>query len=58
MGYGKDLKNKLEKLEMTVADLARLTGISEQTLYSIIRRDSNRIDIENYLKIEEAISRR
>lgn len=40
MGMGISLKKKLEECNVTVAELSRRTGISSNTLYAIIRRDS------------------
>lgn len=40
MGYGKNLKAYLQANGRSVAYLAKKTGISPQTIYSIIHRDS------------------
>lgn len=40
MGYGTNLKKHLDDNKMSVSKLARKTGISATTLYSIISRDS------------------
>ena len=40
MGDGKRLKEILDEREMTVTELARAVGMNQQTLYSIIKRDS------------------
>jgi transcriptional regulator with XRE-family HTH domain len=55
MGFGKNLELSLKYHNISVAELSRRTGISLQTLYSTIRRDSNKIDMESLQKIEEAI---
>lgn len=39
MGIGANLKNILNKKNMTVADLSKLSGIPKTTLYSMIKRD-------------------
>lgn len=43
---GSTLKQLLEQRDMNVSELARRSGVSVQTLYSIIKRDSSRIDPE------------
>lgn len=40
MGDGKRLKEIIDEREMTVTELARAVGMNQQTLYSIIKRDS------------------
>lgn len=40
MGYGKNLKEILERKNMTVKELARRAGIAPTTIYSIIQRDA------------------
>jgi transcriptional regulator with XRE-family HTH domain len=41
MGYGTNLKEAIENKGWTVAECARRAGISRQSLYTIIRRDSS-----------------
>lgn len=41
MGYGINLKDAIENKGWTVAECARRAGISRQSLYTIIRRDSS-----------------
>ena len=50
MGYGKNLKNELEKRKMSVAELSRRTGIAESTLRSAISRDTS-LNLQNAKKI-------
>ncbi len=50
MGYGKNLKDILDKKNMTVKDLARKAKIAPTTLYSIIQRDTA-IRFDTALKI-------
>lgn len=45
MGIGKNINNQLEKKGMTVAQLARDSGIAASTIYSIIQRDSDSVSI-------------
>ena len=57
MGDGKNLKKILDEKGMNVRQIARKTGISPTTLYSLIQRDSNlRFDyalrIANELEID------
>lgn len=55
MSIGTNLKQALKRNNMTVAELSRKTGIKEQTLHSIIRRDSSQIKVENLFAIVNAI---
>lgn len=48
---GTSLKKLLDNRGVSVSELARRTGISAQTLYSIIRRDNNKIDFDVLLRI-------
>ena len=43
---GSTLKQLLAQRDMNVSELARRSGVPAQTLYSIIKRDSTRIDPE------------
>ena len=45
MGFGNTLSNLLKSKNMTVAELAKKTGISSSTLYAIIRRDSDNVNL-------------
>lgn len=53
MGIGVKLKELLSEKKMSVAELSRLTGISTNTLYAVIRRDSDRMNGEALIKISE-----
>ena len=44
MGVGKRLKRILNQRDITIKELAELSGISVNTLYSITKRDSKRVD--------------
>lgn len=55
MGFGQELKNILKKHNMTIKELAEVTGISLNTLYSITKRDSENVRFDIYLKIAEAL---
>ena len=48
---GKTLKSLLDDRNINVNEFSRMTGISAQTLYSIIKRDNMKIDFEVLLKI-------
>ena len=52
---GSTLKQLLENRGLNVNELARRTGISPQTLYSMIRRDSMKVDFEQLLRICSAL---
>lgn len=51
MGIGINLKLALKEYGLTVAELSRKTGISSNTFYAMIRRDSNKISPEMLKKI-------
>ncbi|GLB28156.1 hypothetical protein LAD12857_00790 [Lacrimispora amygdalina] len=53
MGIGVKIKELLSEKKMSVAELSRLTGISTNTLYAVIRRDSDRMNGEALIKISE-----
>lgn len=52
---GTTMKRLLQERSMNVNELSRKTGIPAQTLYSIIKRDSTKIDFEMLLKICEGL---
>lgn len=54
MGYGKNLKDILDRKNMTVKELARRVGIAPTTLYSIIQRDTS-IRFDTALKISNIL---
>lgn len=54
MGQGKKLQSLLKELNMSVAKLANETGISSNTLYAIIKRDSN-INADTLSKVANAL---
>lgn len=51
MGFGANLESILKSKNMTVAELAKRTGISSSTLYAIIRRDSDNVNLSAVQKI-------
>lgn len=52
---GSILKQLLEQRGMSVKELSRRTGVSPQTLYSLIKRDSMKIDFDVLLKLCRAL---
>ena len=55
MGDGKRLKELIDRKGITVRKLARETGISATTLYSIIQKDT-RIRLDNGIKIAATLN--
>jgi len=53
---GSTLKVLLEKRKLSVTELARITEIPAQTLYSIIKRDNMKIDFDVLMKICTALN--
>ena len=53
MGIGNKLAKLLEANETNANELARQIDVSPQTIYSIIKRDSKKADIEVLLKIAD-----
>lgn len=54
MGYGKNLKEILDRKNITVKELARRAGIAPTTIYSIIQRDAA-IRFDTALKISNIL---
>ena len=52
---GSTLKQLLAQRHMAVGELARRVDVPAQTLYSIIRRDNNTIDLEVLLRVCAAL---
>lgn len=55
MAFGKRLEMTLEEIDMSVAQLARNSGIAPTTIYSLISRDSDNVGYDKVKKIEAAI---
>lgn len=55
MNIGEILKSELDKRNMKVSELSKVTDIPSQTLYAIIKRDSNRVKIDTIRKISSAL---
>lgn len=53
MGIGSKLEKLLDTNNMNANELAKKVGVSPQTIYSIIKRDSKKADIEVLLKIAD-----
>ena len=52
---GGTLKEILKRRGMSVSELARISGVSSPTLYSLIKRDSMKADFDVLLKICSAL---
>lgn len=55
MGYGLVIKKSLRDKKMTIKKLSDETGVSVQTLYSIIKRDNKRISQLVFEKIDSVL---
>lgn len=53
---GKTLQTLLDEKNINVNELSKLINVSNQTLYSIIKRDNMKIDFEILLKICSALN--
>lgn len=56
MGIGFILDELLKEKNINVNELARKTGISPSTLYSIIRRDNMKVDLDVLIKIARELN--
>ena len=56
MGLGKRLKDILKKKNITVQRLSEMTGISANTLYTIIKRDNKSMQAENLINIARVLN--
>lgn len=55
MGIGARLSTLLTEKNTNPNELAKIVGVSPQTIYSIIKRDSKKADIEVLLKISDVL---
>lgn len=55
MGFGKMLELKLKEKNVKQSELAKKTGIPKTTLSGMISRDISKVEIENFLKICNAL---
>ena len=53
---GTVLKELIEQRGVSVNELARSIGVSAQTLYSIVKRDNMKVDIEILVKLCNALN--
>lgn len=53
---GKSLQKLLDEKDINVNELSKMINVSNQTLYSIIKRDNMKIDFEILLKICKALN--
>ncbi len=55
MNIGSRLKQILDERQMNVNQLSREAGVSAQTLYAMIKRDSNKADMDIMARLLEAL---
>lgn len=56
MAIGSKLKQIIDNRNIKVSELADMTGLPNQTIYSLISRDSNKVSIDALLSICKALS--
>lgn len=56
MGIANRLTELMKKNNSNANELACMAGIPASTIYSLIRRDSNRVDIDSLIKIAKALN--
>lgn len=56
MGIGKKLAEIIEQKNTNVNELANRTGITPSTIYSIIKRDNTKVDIQVLINLCEALN--
>lgn len=56
MGIANRLTDLMKKNSTNANELACKAGIPASTIYSLIRRDSNRVDIDSLIKIAKALN--
>lgn len=56
MGIGKKLAEIIEQKNTNVNELANRTGITPSTIYSIIKRDNTKVDIQVLISLCEALN--
>ena len=54
-GIGSKLEKLLEDCGMTVAELSRLSGVPQSTIYSLIKRNSKKIDLDALIAISKCL---
>jgi transcriptional regulator with XRE-family HTH domain len=55
MSFGKKLQNYLDEKEISIAEAARLTGLSDSTIRSIIKRNSETIGVVVGIKLAHGL---
>lgn len=55
MGIGVKLTELMEIKQTNASELAKKIGVSKQTIYSLIKRDSNKADIDLLSKIAHGL---
>lgn len=55
MGIGKKLTCLMKEKNTNANELAQKTGVPAQTIYSLIRRDASKVEIDSLIKIAGAL---
>lgn len=54
MGIGSKLTKLMKEQNTNANELAQKSGVPAQTIYSLIRRDASKVDIDSLIKIARA----
>lgn len=55
MGIGSKLTKLMQDKHTNANELSRVSGVPAQTIYSLIRRDASKVDIDSLIKIARAL---
>jgi len=56
MGIGTKLTKLMKEYDTNANELATKSGVPAQTIYSLIRRDASKVDIDSLIKIARALN--
>ena len=56
MSFGNTLKEWMDKRGINAYELSEMTGVPAQTIYSMIKRNSKKADVEYIIRIAKALN--